>query len=691
MQKLSHYAQRAVAAVLRTILGTPWAVWRTFRAIVIGVVAVGLSAFAVVETAKWEISLRLPQDSRDISDARELTSITVVDVNGELVGVRGQRFQNVTIDEAGPLVVNAILAAEDRRFYWHAGVDPIGIVRAIIVNYRAGQTEQGGSSITQQVAKSFVGSEQTLERKIRELAFALALEARYHKDEIMALYLNRAPLGSGAYGFRAAARLYFGVELENVTAGQAALLAGAVRAPSNGIDGARARALSIIEAMFRRGELTYEQTLVAWVEVETLQTNGVPESASYFVDWVRDTVPPEVWEQTDDIIVHTTLDLRTQRIAEGAIENVFTEHAGRDADADSAAVILSRDGAVRAMVGGRDYNPVTLAFNIAANGTRQLGSAFKPFIYAAAFEAGVQPGANVLDSPVTINTASGPWSPRNYSRNYRGSIPLSVALARSSNVASVRLLRTAGLERTIALAHRAGFTGEIPPYYPLALGTIDTNPLEVAGAYAMINNGGRRTTPYTIVKITDRSGRVLWRREPAEPEQVIPAQHAEWLVGLMRGVVENGTGRRARFEDGRPAAGKTGTTQDYSDAWFAGFTGDYVGVVWVGYRSSRQPMFEKITGGNMPAMIWGEIMRPVHDGLPMAALPDSRFPASYQTIGGSDATASRRSSGAARASPQASNDNARRQAAAREERRRRQEARERREARRERWRQRFER
>ncbi len=686
MRKLSLYAHRVAVALVWAIYNAPWLIYRTIRGALIGVVAVCLCAYAVVETAKWEISLRLPGDSRDINDARERTSVTVLDSDGALLGVRGQRFQTVSVAEAGPLIVSAILAAEDRRFYWHSGVDPIGVVRALIINWRTGEIEQGGSSITQQVAKSFVGAEQTLERKIRELAFALALEARYDKDDILELYLNRAYLGAGAYGFRSAAKLYFGVELENVTAGQAALLAGLVRAPSEGFAGARARALSIVEGMYRSGVLTYEETLLAWVEVETIQPNSFPESASYYVDWVRDTVPPEVWELTNDAIVRTTLDLATQRIAETSIESVFAEHAGRDADAESAVVVISHDGAVRAMVGGRAYEPVTLEFNIAAYGTRQLGSAFKPFIYASAFEAGVSPGANVLDRPITLQTGSGPWSPRNYSRRYLGSIPIPVALARSSNVASVRLLQRAGLDRTIALARRAGFAGELPPYYPIALGTLDTNPLEVAGAYAIFNNGGRRVEPYAIVEITDRSGRVLWRREPPEPEQVIPARHAEWMVGLMRGVVEQGTGRRALFQDGRPAAGKTGTTQDYSDAWFAGFTGDYLAVVWVGYRDSRQPMVEKITGGNMPAMIWAEIMRPIHEGLPIAPLAESRFPPSYETIGDGPGVASNRRR---RERAEASRDRERRREAAARERERRARERERRRDRRRRMRERF--
>ncbi|MCI4663303.1 MAG: PBP1A family penicillin-binding protein [Neomegalonema sp.] len=642
MSRISTGGHRVAVAFTMNIYRGLWLGWRLVRSIVIGLFALGLSVGAVIGIATWQRSLDLPGDYRELLDAREKGSASFYALDGSFLGIRGQKHERASYSKVSPVVIDAILATEDLRFFWHTGVDPLGIARALWVNWRAGRTAQGGSSLTQQVAKSFVGSERALGRKLRELAFAFALEYKYTKPEILEIYMNRVYLGAGAYGFRAAAKTYFKVDVEKISPAQAALLAGLLRAPSkwsptNDFTKAQGRARVILGAMFRSGKLDYDQYLTARVEIDQMKPPVITERSSYFVDWALDEIPAEVWKKADDVIVRTTLDPRAQKVSEESVEKIFAEHAKRDKAAQAALVILSKDGAVRAMVGGRDY--ARSEFNRAAKARRQLGSAFKPFVFAAAFEAGVSPGSKVLDGPVTIRTASGAWSPRNYSRRYLGWIPLSVALARSSNVAAVRLFQAASMKRVIALARRAGFKDHIPPFPSLALGVIETNPLEVAGAYASFNRGGLSTPGYGIVEITDRRGNVLWRHKANTTERVMPKKHAEWMVSLLRSVVDGGTGRRARLGE-RPAAGKTGTTQNYSDAWFAGFTGDFIGVVWMG-NDIQEKTLHRVTGGSIPAMIWQSIMEPIHEGMPIAALAESTIPSSYAYVGTSAEPVSR--------------------------------------------------
>lgn len=499
-----------------------------------------------------------------------------------------------------------------------------------MVNWRAGRTEQGGSSITQQVAKlAFLDSGRRYERKFREAALALALEWRFTKREILEIYLNRPVLGGGAFGFRAAAKLYFKKEPRDLSRAEAALLAGLLRAPSrwsplSNFEAAQGRARVVVDAMLDAETITPTAHQAAYAEIAALQPPRVQESASYFVDWADAQIPEHFWKYASDLVVQTTLDPEAQILAEASIANVFSSElvSRRDADAEAAAVVLGLDGSVRAMVGGRDY--AQSQFNRASQSSRQLGSAFKPFVYAAALDVGVSPASYVDDEPITI----GDWSPKNYTDRYLGPIPITVALAKSSNVAAARLAQRAGVPRVVRTTQRFGFKEEPPAVRSLALGVMQTNPLEVASAYATIARSGRITPAYGVTEIRARGGSVLWRRREPEPRQAISRVDAEYLTGMLRTVVQYGTGRRADLP-GHPVAGKTGTTQDHRDAWFAGFTGSHVAVVWMG-KDDFTPL-AKVTGGRVPAQIWRDAMEPLHAPLQVAAL-SSRSAGSFDEM-----------------------------------------------------------
>ncbi len=598
---------------------TMWMAIRCGRALIIAVAGVAICMVVVVAAASWEVSHSLPKDPTTLMDGREVGSITVLDRDERSLGVRGQRFRRLTAGDDIQTLINAVLATEDRRFYWHIGLDPVGVTRALLVNWRAGRTEQGGSSITQQVAKlAFLTSERHLERKLKELPLALALEWRYSKNEILSIYLNRAYLGGGAFGFSAAARFYFNKPVVDLTDAESALLAGLLRAPSrwsplNDFRAAQDRARVVLDAMLDAEKIDIGQHAVAKAQVEQLYPPAVTETAPYFVDWVADQVPESFWTKASDLVLKTTLDQGEQRVAENAVRLTFQEDVKKnEKDAEAAMVILTNEGAVRAMVGGRDY--ARSQFNRASMFRRHLGSAFKPVVYAAALERGMSPDSVTSDSPVTV----GDWRPQNYTRNYRGRMSLRSALARSSNVAAVRISQKVGLKRVVAMARRFGFSDDIPPYPSLALGTLETNPLQVASAYATIARGGETTPAFAISEIRDRQGKVLWARRASKGAQAIGRRTSRNLRSMLRSVVESGTGTRARLK-GVVVAGKTGTTQDYRDAWFAGYTPDRVGVVWVG-NDDFSPM-RRVTGGSYPARVWARAMAKLHDTIPTTDVP----------------------------------------------------------------------
>ncbi|MEO0719219.1 MAG: PBP1A family penicillin-binding protein [Pseudomonadota bacterium] len=600
-------------------------IWRLWRAVRVATVSAAAITLTVVATATFSLMAQLP-DAEALMDGRETGSVTVLDQDGLLLGVRGQRFEPISTAEASPSLLEAILSIEDRRFYLHPGLDPIGTLRALYVNYRIGSNVQGGSSISQQVAKlAFLNPKKTYERKLRELPLALALDLRFSKDQILSMYLNRAYLGASAFGFEAAAQRYFQKSAKAVDVAESALLAGLLRAPSRwsperDFAGAQARGRLVLDAMVDNWAISQAEADAARNKLDRMAPLEKPEIAPFFLDWVVTQIPEELVAPDADYVVRTTFERPAQSASEKAIATVFSGSLANMPDAEASVVVMSPDGAVRAMVGGRDYS--SSQFNRAAQAKRQFGSAFKPFLFTAALEAGMGPSAWVNDSRYRI----GRWSPRNYGGTYRGWVTLETALAKSSNSVAARLIAQVGVKRTIALARRFGFQGEIPPYPAISLGTFGVSPVEAAAAYAVFANGGYKVTPYTILEIQDPVGSTLWTRPRPNVERAIRPSHAGWMTTMLGAVVTDGTGRRAQLPDGRPVAGKTGTTQNSRDAWFAGFTGDRVAVAWIGKDVSGD--LNGMTGGREPAEIWRLTMEELHGGQTYTGLPAKAIPAS---------------------------------------------------------------
>ena len=529
----------------------------------------------------------------------------------------------VRVEDLPPHLVEAVLAIEDRRFYSHFGLDPRSIARAFVENLRAGRIVQGGSTITQQLAKNlFLTPDQTLMRKVQEALLALWLEVNYDKNDILSAYLNRVYLGNGTFGVDAAARAYFDVPATRVNLYQSAILAGLLKAPSR-YSPARApelaaeRAETVLAVMVEVGFITQAEADAA--DAAPPAPRHRPSSGEgdrYFADWVVDEVPSFVGNDPVDMRVTTTLDATLQRRIEQIVsEHLATEGVERNAG-QAAVVVMRRDGAVEAMVGGRSY--ADSQFNRATQAWRQPGSAFKPIVYLTALLEGMTPDTLVLDAPITV----GDWSPRNFSGTFAGEITAAEALARSANTAAVRVMQMAGVDAVITTARRLGLSGGLSPNLSLALGTGEVTVLEMTAAYAAIANGGRAVWPYGIETIADRHGTMLYRRTGSGAGQAVPSWAAAELMGMLATVVESGTGRNADF--GWPAAGKTGTSQEYRDGWFVGFTADYVTGVWVG-NDDGTPM-DRVTGGGLPARIWRDVMLAAHNDLPSRPLPFVRDP-----------------------------------------------------------------
>jgi len=591
----------------------------------------------------------LPQLT-DLLDGRARGSVTMIDADGQVFAWRGETFGGlITADAASTHLRNAIVATEDRRFWWHFGVSPRGIAGAIRSNMGAGRSAfsgAGGSTITQQVAKLLCLGRAydpeiwateaeyeadcrrgTLWRKIQEMPYAFALELRYTKDEILTIYMNRAFLGAGARGFEAAAQRYFGRSAAQVGPSEAAMLAGLLVAPSyyaptRNLQRAQERAAVVIGLMEREGYLTPVEVAEARAYPATLSQAAQSRAGGFFADWIMQSGPSWLTrETTEDVVIQTTLDQRIQRHAEEALAHVFETQVRDGSVAEAAVVVMSADGAVRGMVGGRSY--VEGGFNRATQAQRQTGSAFKPFVYALAMEVGYEPYDVVEDAPLTLNIrGSGPWSPRNYTNDFLGMMTLAEALARSQNIPAVRISEAMGREEVRRAANSFGLHSDLAEGPALALGSSEATLLEMTAAYAGILNGGSAVRPYGFTSL-----RLAAEREPLMgigggiTTRVVSEEAALRLTWMMSQVIEApyGTGRRARLPDGRQAAGKTGTTQAARDAWFVGFTADYVVGVWMG-NDDNAPL-TGVTGGGLPAEIWRETMERVHQGTPLRPLP----------------------------------------------------------------------
>ncbi len=583
----------------------------------------------------------------ELLDARARGSVTMMDADGSVFAWRGETFGGaITADTVSPYLKHAIVATEDRRFYSHIGLSPRGVAGAIRSNLQAGRgafSGAGGSTITQQVAKLLClgvpydpaewSSEAAYEadcrrgtvwRKVQELPYAFALEAKFSKDEILTIYMNRAFLGAGARGFEAAAQRYFGRSANEVGPSEAAMLAGLLVAPSfyaptRSLARAQARGNVVLGLMHEQGFLTDYQFSEAQAYPATLSQNAESPRGVSFADWLMQTGPSYLTrETTEDVIMRTTFDPRIQSAAEEALANVFETRVREGSEAEAAIVVMSADGAVRAMVGGR--NPSVGGFNRATQAQRQTGSAFKPFLYAAALENGFEPFDIVEDAPLTINVpGSGPWSPRNYDNQFHGFVTLTEALARSLNTPAVRVSEAMGRVQVRDVANRFGLRSELAEGPALALGASESSLLDMTAAYAGILNGGNAVQPYGIEQLTLLGDLTpLFRNEGGIGAQVISESSARMLTWMMSRVVIEGTGTRARL-DGWEVAAKTGTTQAARDAWFIGFTADYVVGVWMGY-DDNQPL-RGVTGGGLPADIWRETMVRINEGRSPRRLP----------------------------------------------------------------------
>ena len=551
--------------------------------------------------------------------------VTFQDRTGKVIATRGFRHgAPVRLKELPPYLPRAFLAAEDRRFFQHGGVDLRGTLRALGRDVREGRAAEGGSTLTQQLARNlFLGPEQTVRRKAQEAVLALQLERRVPKDRLLELYLNRTYFGGGAYGVDGAAHAYFGKPARELDLPQSALLAALPKAPSrldptNDLPAAQARAAEVLGKMRREGWIGADAEAQARAHPAGLAPENPSEDGfGYLLDLAAVEARAHAGGRPD-LVVRLAVDPRLQRLAEEAVRGAVREAAGRGATS-AALVALGADGGVVALAGGLDHR--ASPFDRATQALRQPGSAFKPFVYAAALADGAKPDDVRQDGPVDI----GGWRPKNFGGGYGGAVTLADALARSVNTVAVKLTQEVGPARVARLARSFGLT-TLPasPGPALALGAYEVRLIELVGAYGVIQAGGVRRAPHVVESVTDARGTLLWRAA-ADGERVYDAGHAGELTRMMQGVIEHGTGHDAAL--GRPAAGKTGTTQNHRDAWFVGFTPDYVAGVWLGDDRGR-PM-AGVTGGETPARAWARFMRAAHEGLPsrpFAAGPDAPDP-----------------------------------------------------------------
>jgi penicillin-binding protein 1A len=587
-----------------------------YWAMVLGVwAAIFLVAFLAVFA--WDLP-----DTSKLYDVKRQPSITYLDRSGAMVAVRGSQFAPpVDLDKLPPYVPKAFIAIEDRWYYYHIGFNPWGIVRSQIYNatHKGGGPLRGGSTITQQLARNlFLTPAQTYRRKIQELILAVWLEAKFSKQEILSLYMNRVYFGAGAYGIEAASQRYFGKPAERLTLGEAALLAGMMKGPSryspvSATERASRRATVVLNEMVRIHAITPEERAQAIASPVRVNPTLASQRAQYFTDWVDGQVRALVGEPTEDLVVETTLDLPLQAAAENAVRNGVAE-AGKQGVQQGALVAIDGEGRIRSYVGGASY--ATSQFDRAAMARRQAGSSFKPFVYLTAMEQGRTPAVTVVDEPVKI----GNWEPKNYTGKYLGPISLQTAVAQSINTVAARLANEVGTGNVAATARRLGISSKIQLDPSMALGAVEVSPLEMAQAYAPFANGGFLAQGYGIERIRTTSGRVLYDHSVAggDRRSVIGSPALQYMNQMLRQVITGGTGTRAAIP-GFDIAGKTGTTSDYRDAWFVGYTGGFVTAVWVG-RDDNTSM-KRVTGGGAPAGIWRTYMTSALPKLKVQPIP----------------------------------------------------------------------
>ena len=581
--------------------------------IIVAVIAAPLALLFLLPTVLGWFAPPL-NPNMDLYAVNRPLAFTFLDGEGHDIGHRGAVVgERLHLEDMPAYLPAAFVAVEDRRFYSNPGIDPRGLLRALFIDLRAGHWVQGGSTITQQTAKIvYTAQQRTFSRKLTELIDAAGLEKSLTKKQILELYLNRLYLGSAAYGVDAAAHVYFGVSARHVTLAQAAMLATLTRAPSvfsprRDLARAQERANRVLKVMVETGAITQAEADDARAHPAIVSDRASVDARNYFLDTAANEAMRYSGQTPGaDLIVRTTLEPRIEEAARMAAIHTLQKSGKRDRVHEAAIVVMKPDGAVSALIGGADYD--NSVFDRATQARRQPGSAFKPFVYLAALESGITPWDLRDDEPVDING----WTPTNYGGRQYGTLTLADALAHSVNTITANLAQEVGLPAVVAAAKRCGITSPLVANASLALGTSEVTPLELTTAYAAFANGGNRVRPYFVTEVDDSTGRILYRRQAPQPDRIIAGSVDRDLVAMLYGVVTSGTGRAASL-DGREAAGKTGTTQDYRDAWFVGFTTDYVTGVWVG-NDNDQPM-RGVTGGTLPATIWHATMVAAEKGI----------------------------------------------------------------------------
>src|SRR5712672_4860333 len=585
-------------------------------------VVLGLwAAIGLVGVIVW-VGAHLPPNQA-LEFPKRSPTIEIVGFDGSVLATRGEMAgANVALKELPPYLPKAFIAIEDRRFYSHCGVDPQGIARAAVANILHRGVSQGGSTLTQQLAKKlFLTQERTMQRKLQEVELALWLERKHSKSEILELYLNRVYFGSGAYGVEAAAQRYFGKSAKNVTIAEAAMLAGLVKSPSRlapnrNPEGAEQRAQIVLAAMADAKFITEAQ---AQASIGHPSYNVKPAGAgtvNYVADWIGEVLDDLVGQIDQSIVVETTIDSKLQNVAEAAVIDELAAKSLKFNVSQGALVAMTPDGAVRAMVGGRNY--AESQYNRAVTAKRQPGSAFKPFVYLTAVEAGLTPETVRQDAPLDLKG----WKPENYSHEYFGAVTLTQALAMSLNTVAVRLGIEVGPKNVVRTAHRLGISSKLDANPSIALGTSEVSLNELVGAYAPFANGGQGASPHVVMRIRTLDGnKVLYTRQPDQLGQVIEPRYVVMMNTMMQETLISGTARKAEIP-GWTAAGKTGTSQDFRDAWFIGYTANLVTGVWLG-NDDNAPT-RKATGGGLPVEVWTRFMRTAHEGVRVAALPGAQ-------------------------------------------------------------------
>src|SRR6478752_3553945 len=578
------------------------------------------AAIAVVGVIIW-VGAHLPA-IQSLEIPKRPPTIEIVGFDDSVLATRGEMAgANVALKDLPPYLPKAFIAIEDRRFYSHYGVDPVGIARAAVTNILHHGVSQGGSTLTQQLAKNlFLTQERTMARKLQEAELAIWLERKHSKNEILELYLNRVYFGSGAYGVEAASQRYFGKSAKNVTVAEAAMLAGLVKSPSRlapnrNPEGAEQRAHIVLTAMADAKFITDAQAQASIGHPSYHVKPAGAGTVNHVADCIGEVLDDLVGQIDQSIVVETTIDPKLQGVAEAAIIDELAAKSVKFNVSQGALVAMTPDGAVRAMVGGRNY--AESQYNRAVTAKRQPGSAFKPFVYLTAVEAGLTPETIRQDAPLDLKG----WKPENYGHEYFGAVTLTQALAMSLNTVAVRLGLEVGPRNVVRTAHRLGIASKLEANASIALGTSEVSLTELVGAYAPFANGGRAISPHVVTRIRTPEGKVLYMR-PADPSgQVIEPLHVAMMNTMMQETLLSGTARKAEIP-GWMAAGKTGTSQDFRDAWFIGYTANLVTGVWLG-NDDNSPT-KKATGGGLPVEVWTRFMRSAHQGVPVATLPGSQ-------------------------------------------------------------------